>query len=87
MMIRFVCFSIVLHLLHVVMAQMPTVTLEYATIQAAVYNETGDFYVYKNVRFAAPPVGNLRFQPRQPPLVETEANNGSAAGNCSTQED
>lgn len=66
---------------------MPTVTLEYSTLQAAIYNETGDFYVYKNVRFAAPPVGNLRFQPPQPPLQETTVNNGSVAGNCSTAED
>ena len=66
---------------------LPTVTLEYSTIQANSYNATGDFYVYKNVRFAAPPVGSLRFQEPQPPLQETTVNNGSVGGTCFTQED
>ena len=66
---------------------LPTVTLEYSTIQANSYNATGDFYVYANVRFAAPPVGSLRFQEPQPPLQETTINDGSVTGNCFTQED
>jgi len=71
----------------VVAQSLPTVTLEYSTIQANSYNATGDFYVYSNVRFAAPPVGSLRFQQPQPPLQETTVNDGSVTGNCFTQED
>jgi carboxylesterase type B len=66
---------------------LPTVTLEYSTIRANSYNATGDFYVYKNIRFAAPPVGSLRFQEPQPPLPETAVNDGSDRGACGTQED
>jgi len=67
--------------------QLPIITLPYCQVQAAVFNETGDFYVFQNVRFAAPPTGSLRFQEPQPPLLETTVNDGSVTGNCSTQED
>jgi len=42
---------------------------------------------FTSTRYAAPPVGNLRFQPPQPPLPETPVNDGSIAGDCSTVED
>jgi carboxylesterase type B len=71
----------------VIAQSLPSVALYYSTIQASSYNTTGDFHVYKNVRFAAPPVGLLRFQKPQPPLTETSVNDGSVGGNCDTQED
>jgi carboxylesterase type B len=53
------------------------VSLYYSTIEANSYNATGDFYVYKNVRYAAPPVGSLRFQQLpQAPLQEIVINTG-----------
>lgn len=66
---------------------LPFVQLAYSTIQAISYNATGDFYLYKNIRYAAPPLGSLRFQEPQPPYLETTVNNGSIGGNRYTQED
>ena len=41
--------------------------------------ETGQFYNFSNVRYAAPPIGNLRFQPPVAPPTPTTPviNNGS----------
>jgi carboxylesterase type B len=84
----FILLLVVLAAWATVSAQsLPTVQLVYSTVQANSYNATGDFYVYKNVRFAAPPVGSLRFQQPQQPLLETSVNNGTVGGNCYTQED
>ncbi|KAI5861611.1 putative carboxylesterase [Durotheca rogersii] len=45
----------------------PTVDLGYATYRGY-YNDTYDINVWKSVRYAAPPVGELRWQTPQPPL-------------------
>jgi hypothetical protein len=80
-------FILAINPISVLAQSLPSVELYYSTIQANSYNATGDFYVYKNVRFAAPPVGSLRFQKPQPPLTETTINDGAIGGNCYTQED
>ncbi|KAK6953882.1 hypothetical protein Daesc_003844 [Daldinia eschscholtzii] len=45
----------------------PTVDLGYATYQGS-YNESYDLNIWKSVRYAAPPVGKLRWQAPQPPV-------------------
>jgi hypothetical protein len=57
--------------------ELPIVDLGYVQQQATEYNETADVYVYRNIRFAAPPLGDLRLKKPQDPLNETEIQNGS----------
>lgn len=58
------------------------VTLPYATYEAT-HNETYGFYKYKNIRFADPPNGTLRFKnPVAPSTVETEVQDGSYGQTC-----
>ncbi|KAI1135060.1 putative carboxylesterase [Hypoxylon sp. FL0543] len=49
----------------------PTVDLGYATYEGY-YNETYDLNIWKSVRYAAPPVGKLRWQAPQPPVRDDE---------------
>ncbi|KAF2423187.1 alpha/beta-hydrolase [Tothia fuscella] len=55
--------------------------LDYATYRG-VYNATNDVYVFKNIRFAAPPLGNLRWAKPAVPLNTTEIQDGSAGRSC-----
>ena len=60
--------AIVLSLLQVVCGRhLPVVDLGYELQRASSYNHTGQFYNFSNIRYAAPPVGNLRFSAPQPP--------------------
>ncbi|CCX32815.1 Similar to Carboxylesterase 4A; acc. no. Q8R0W5 [Pyronema omphalodes CBS 100304] len=54
---------------------LPIVELDYVKQQATF--ETPEYVVYKNVRFAAPPLGDLRLRKPQPPLKETAVQNGN----------
>ncbi|KAM0455121.1 hypothetical protein ACHAPV_008012 [Trichoderma viride] len=51
----------------------PTVDLGYA-IYEGVYNDTYNLNTWKSIRYAAPPVGYLRWQAPQPPLNATTRN-------------
>ncbi|KAL8895702.1 MAG: hypothetical protein Q9207_008054 [Kuettlingeria erythrocarpa] len=62
--------------------ELPTLTLPYATYRAARYNPNGDLYVFKNIRFAAPPVGNLRWAKPAPPTQESGVQDGSYGPIC-----
>ncbi|EAT78135.1 hypothetical protein SNOG_14595 [Parastagonospora nodorum SN15] len=59
-------------------APLPEVDLGYEIYRAASFNSTGNFYNFSNIRYAAPPVGNLRFAPPQAPAENRSAvNTGS----------
>ncbi|KAL8650968.1 MAG: hypothetical protein Q9210_003512 [Variospora velana] len=61
---------------------LPTLTLPYGTYRAARYNPNGDLYVFKNIRFAAPPVGNLRWAKPAPPAQQSGVQDGSYGPIC-----
>jgi carboxylesterase type B len=46
---------------------LPIVDLGYERHQALSYNSTGQYYTFSNIRYAAPPLGDLRFAPPQAP--------------------
>ncbi|KAL6895041.1 Alpha/Beta hydrolase protein [Trichoderma evansii] len=51
----------------------PQVDLGYAVYEG-VYNDTYSLNTWKSIRYAAPPIGNLRWQAPQPPLNATTRN-------------
>lgn len=51
-------------------SSLPKVDLGYQVQQATVFNTTGNYYNFNNIRFAAPPTGNLRFAAPQKPAVD-----------------
>lgn len=61
---------------------LPTITLPYGTWRAAKYISDGDIYVFKNIRFAAPPVGNLRWAKPAPPQNVDGVQDGSYGPVC-----
>ncbi|KAJ4861625.1 carboxylesterase family domain-containing protein [Trichoderma breve] len=46
---------------------LPQVDLGYEIHEALKYNETTDLYTFSNIRYAQPPVGDLRFSAPKPP--------------------
>lgn len=44
--------------------------------------ESGAYYNFSNIRYAAPPVGKLRFADPAPPLVERTVQDGSVGNVC-----
>ncbi|KAL8899741.1 MAG: hypothetical protein Q9207_006038 [Kuettlingeria erythrocarpa] len=63
-------------------ADLPTLTLPYATYRAASYNPIGNIYTFKNIRFAAPPTGDLRWARPAPPQQESGIQDGSYGPIC-----
>ncbi|KAF1987591.1 alpha/beta-hydrolase [Aulographum hederae CBS 113979] len=50
---------------------LPVIKLSYASYRANYYDPRTDVYVFRNIRFGAPPLGSLRFaKPAPPPVVE-----------------
>ncbi|KAF2214415.1 hypothetical protein CERZMDRAFT_110727 [Cercospora zeae-maydis SCOH1-5] len=47
---------------------LPVVDLGYVVQRATVFNDTGNYYNFSNIRYAQPPVGDLRFRAPLPPL-------------------
>ncbi|ESZ96818.1 hypothetical protein SBOR_2819 [Sclerotinia borealis F-4128] len=63
-------------------ASLPVVDIGYALHQATI-NETGQYYNFSNIRYAAPPTGNLRFAaPVEPTEVDRTINDGQQGAIC-----
>ena len=61
---------------------LPILTLPYASYRATKYDYHTDVYVFENIRFAAPPVGKLRWQKPVPPEKEPGIQNGTYGPRC-----
>ncbi|CEJ93479.1 hypothetical protein VHEMI09063 [[Torrubiella] hemipterigena] len=62
---------------------LPIVDLGYELHQALSFNDTGDFYTFADVRFAAPPLGNLRFaKPELPAISRSHVQQGGQRYSC-----
>lgn len=48
---------------------LPTVDLGYVVQRATVFNDTGNYYNFSNIRYAQPPTGDLRFRAPLPPIT------------------
>jgi len=57
-------------------SSLPIIDLGYVKQQATSYNSTYDFYHFSNIRYAAPPLGDLRFRKPQAPLPQDGIQNG-----------
>ena len=55
---------------------LPIIDLGYVKQQATEYDQTYDFYHFRNIRYAAPPLGDLRFRKPKPPLSQAGIQNG-----------
>lgn len=64
-------------------SSLPTVDLGYEVYQASSFNQTGGFYNFSNIRYAAPPLGNLRFAaPQSPAVNRTHIQTGAVGRIC-----
>ena|SRR5271170_7995678 len=61
---------------------LPFLTLPYATYEAHSYDSKRDIYIFANIRFAAPPIGDLRWAPPAEPVEEPGIQDGSVGGSC-----
>ncbi|KAK6351249.1 hypothetical protein TWF718_004419 [Orbilia javanica] len=61
---------------------LPLLKLPYATYRAADYDVLNDIYKFKNIRFAAPPTGALRWQKPEAPLKEEGIQTGKVGYQC-----
>ncbi|KAL3671100.1 hypothetical protein V7S43_004282 [Phytophthora oleae] len=72
-------------------SSLPTIELDYTTVQAVGGNTTVGYYKYQNIRFAKVPTGDLRFAAPKWPETESETNTGTNLADadvaCSSEED
>jgi hypothetical protein len=62
---------------------LPIIDLGYEKHQAIDFNSTGNYYNFSNIRYAAPPLGNLRFAlPHKPATNRTGVQNGAIPRAC-----
>ncbi|KAI9742049.1 MAG: hypothetical protein M1834_000439 [Cirrosporium novae-zelandiae] len=61
---------------------MPTLTLPYGTWKASSYNSNGKLYTFKNIRFGAAPVGDLRWAKPATPEYNDTIQDGSYGPAC-----
>ncbi|KAI9666250.1 MAG: hypothetical protein M1821_004185 [Bathelium mastoideum] len=57
-------------------ASLPSINLGYQVQQASGFNSSFGYYNFSNIRYAAPPTGNLRFAAPEPPASNSTVNNG-----------
>ncbi|KAF2399744.1 alpha/beta-hydrolase [Trichodelitschia bisporula] len=62
--------------------KLPVVDLGYTLQRATFYNESGRFYNFSNIRYAAPPVGDLRFALPAPPAKDRSVQTGEVGRIC-----
>ncbi|KAF4218828.1 hypothetical protein CNMCM5878_004424 [Aspergillus fumigatiaffinis] len=62
--------------------KLPLLKLPYGTWRAHQYNAEADVYVFRNIRFAAPPLGELRWSKPAPPEFIPGIQDGSYGHNC-----
>ncbi|OJJ70231.1 hypothetical protein ASPBRDRAFT_56931 [Aspergillus brasiliensis CBS 101740] len=64
-------------------ASLPIVDLGYELHQASSFSNEHDWYNFSNIRYAAPPLGQLRFQPPVPPTTNrTKIQTGDVGRVC-----
>ncbi|KAL1641763.1 hypothetical protein SLS58_005802 [Diplodia intermedia] len=64
-------------------ASLPVVDLGYERYRAAEYNQAGDYFNFSNIRYATPPLGDLRFKAPVPPVTgRMGINDGSVGRIC-----
>ncbi|KAF3392075.1 Secreted lipase [Talaromyces pinophilus] len=61
---------------------LPLLKLPYGTWRAHQYNVEADVYVFRNIRYAAPPLGELRWSKPAPPKFIPGIQDGSYGHNC-----
>ncbi|KAF2427723.1 alpha/beta-hydrolase [Tothia fuscella] len=62
---------------------LPVVDIGYELHQAASFNESGGYYNFSNIRYAAPPTGENRWRvPQEPTTDRSAVNNGSVGRIC-----
>ncbi|KAL3441322.1 Alpha/Beta hydrolase protein [Aspergillus insuetus] len=61
---------------------LPVLKLPYGKWRAYSYNAEADVYTFRNIRYAAPPVGDLRWAKPAPPERVHEVQDGSYGHNC-----
>ncbi|KAK4180096.1 putative esterase and lipase [Triangularia setosa] len=61
---------------------LPILTLPYGSYRASSYRSSSDLYIFKNIRFAAPPIGELRWAKPAPPPQNATLQDGSYGPKC-----
>ncbi|KAK0641217.1 Alpha/Beta hydrolase protein [Cercophora newfieldiana] len=61
---------------------LPVLTLPSGSYRAANYRSASDIYIFRNIRFAAPPVGDLRWAKPAPPQPNSTLQDGSYGPKC-----
>ncbi|KAJ0421238.1 Alpha/Beta hydrolase protein [Aspergillus carlsbadensis] len=61
---------------------LPILKLPYGKWRAYSYNAEAEVYTFRNIRYAAPPVGDLRWAKPAPPEVVSGVQDGSYGHNC-----
>ncbi|KAI1913176.1 hypothetical protein LOZ61_002943 [Ophidiomyces ophidiicola] len=61
---------------------LPLLELPYGKWRAAQYDQEADVYTFRNIRYAAPPTGNLRWAKPAPPDYVSGIQDGSYGHNC-----
>ncbi|KAH6714768.1 carboxylesterase family protein-like protein, partial [Leptodontidium sp. MPI-SDFR-AT-0119] len=83
MMLRLLSVAALFGAVYAQNSSLPEVDLGYEVYRAAGFNSPGNFYNFSNIRYAAPPVGDLRFAPpRAPGKNRSFVNTGSTSRIC-----